>query len=95
MTAGLFAGVSRKQAAEFSFLMSVPVIAAAGVMKILEAATSGVAIEHLGMLLAGAIAAALSGYAAISFLMKLVEKRGFMPFAVYRVLIGILILWLF
>ncbi len=95
MTAGMFAGVSRKKAAEFSFLMSIPVIAAAGGMKILKVLTSDVPIQHETMLIAGAIAAALSGYAAIRFLMSLVEKHSFMPFAVYRVIIGILILWLF
>ena len=91
ITAGLFSGLSKKAAAEFSFLMSLPVIGAAGLLKLLELISSPEAISWVPMLVGG-LTAALSGFLAISFLMKLVEKRGFLPFAIYRVIVGVLIL---
>lgn len=94
MTAGLFSGLTRAQAAEISFLMSIPITALAGahaLMKTLEAgATAG---DSLGLLLAGFGAAAISGVVAIKFLLKIVQRWSFMPFVVYRVIVGVLILW--
>ena len=46
------------------------------------------------MLLAGFVAAAVSGIVAIKFLLKIVQRWSFMPFVVYRVVIGALILWM-
>ena len=91
MTAGLFSGLSKKAAAEFSFLMSLPVIGAAGLLKLLELISSSEAILWTPLLVGG-LTAAISGFFAISFLMKLVEKRGFLPFALYRVIVGVIIL---
>lgn len=93
MTAGMFAGFRKKDAAEFSFLMSVPVILVAGGMKVLELAQGGfVASVSVAPMIAGFVAAAASGFLAIAGLMKIVEKWSFRPFVVYRIVIGILIL---
>lgn len=92
MTAGLGSGLSKKAAAEFSFLMSVPIIFLAGMMKVLEFVEQGSAGVSAGALSAGFIAAGLSGFLAITGLMKLIQSRGFLPFVVYRVIIGALIL---
>lgn len=92
MTAGLFGGLTKKAAAEFSFLMSVPVIALAGLIKIIELVNSseGAFFDHT--LLVGFVASVVSGFFAIRLLMSCVEKWGFMPFVVYRVVVGMLIL---
>lgn len=95
MTAGLFAKFDRKSAAEFSFLMSVPVIGLAGALKIFELLSFGLGQLSLEILSVGFIASALSGFIAISGLMKLIQRWSFMPFVYYRVVVGILILFLF
>jgi undecaprenyl-diphosphatase len=92
MTAGLFAKLDKKAAAEFSFLMSVPIIALAGGLKILGLVQAGLGDLQLSVLLVGFVSAALSGFFAIWGLMKIVEKWSFAPFAFYRVIVGVLIL---
>ena len=65
ISAGLFEGVSRETAARFSFLLSIPAILGAGILKLDE--LSG-ATETPAELVAGTIAAAVSGFLAVSFL---------------------------
>lgn len=92
MTAGLFSKFTKKQAAEFSFLMSVPVIAIAGALKVVQFIKAGGETIVYAPLIVGFFAAAISGYIAIWGLMKIIEKWSFMPFVVYRVVVGLLIL---
>lgn len=92
MTTGLFAKLDRTAAAEFSFLMSIPVITIAGGLKLLDLLQHGFGDTSVGVLAAGFIASALSGFAAIWGLMSVIKRWSFLPFAVYRVVIGIAIL---
>ncbi|MBP9760845.1 MAG: undecaprenyl-diphosphatase, partial [Candidatus Magasanikbacteria bacterium] len=92
ISAGLFGGVSKTAAAEFSFLMSIPIIFLAALVKIKELLTVGVGELSFSVLAVGAITAAISGFFAISLLLKVIQTRGFLPFAVYRVIMGIIIL---
>lgn len=92
MTAGLFSGLTRAQAAEISFLMSIPITALAGADALVKTLEAGVG-DSAGLLLAGFVAAAISGIVAIKFLLKIVQRWSFMPFVAYRVFIGVLILW--
>lgn len=92
MIAGLKSGLTRLQAAEFSFLMSIPVIAAAGAKKTYDLLQAGIENNALFLIL-GIIASAASGYFAISWLLRLVNKKGFLPFAVYRIVVALLILF--
>ncbi len=94
MTTGMFAGLSKKTAAEFSFLMSIPIIAlacASDVLKIVKHGTGGIGALPL---ILGLVSALFAGLFALSLLLKLIEKWSLKPFVVYRILIGILILWL-
>jgi len=94
MTAGLFGKLSKKDAAEFSFLMSVPIIFLAGSVKVLELLKNVHMFEmDMGALFLGFLASAVSGFFAIGFLLKMIQKWSFKPFALYRVGIGILILF--
>ena len=93
MTAGLFSKLTKKQAAEFSFLMSVPVIGIAGALKVMQFVKAGSEAIAYAPLITGFFAAAVSGYVAIWGLMKIIEKWSFMPFVVYRVVVGLLILF--
>lgn len=92
MSAGLFSGLTRKAAVEFSFLMSIPIIGLAAGAKLLDAFQHGMNGMNIYMLLIGFLSAMISGFFAISFLMKIIQKWSFLPFVVYRIIIGIIII---
>ena len=82
MTAGRLVGMGRVQAARFSFLLAIPIIAgsALGV-----AVTENGAFEQMGAeVLVGMLAAFVSGLIAIKFLLKVIGQVGLKPFAYYR-----------
>ena len=90
MTAGLMMGLSRSAAARFSFLLSIPVIVLAGGLNALELATSDATVDWntLGL---GALLSALSAYLCIHLFLKLLERMGMLPFALYRLVLGIVL----
>ncbi|TRZ77342.1 undecaprenyl-diphosphatase UppP [bacterium] len=88
MTAGLFSGLDRKTAAEFSFLLAVPIIFGAGLKEIPTLIGSGGLTVSL---ILGFLSAAIFGFLAVRFLIKHLERGSYKPFAWYRVIIGILI----
>ena len=85
ISAGLFEGVTREAAARFSFLLSIPAILGAGILKLDE--LSG-ATETPAQLAVGTLAAAVSGFLAVSFLLRLLRTRTLWPFIWYRLLAG-------
>jgi undecaprenyl-diphosphatase len=85
ISAGLFQGVSRATAARFSFLLSIPAILGAGILKLDE--LSG-ATETPAELVAGTVAAGVSGFLAVSFLIRLLRTRTLWPFIWYRLAAG-------
>ncbi len=85
ISVGLFEGVSREAAARFSFLLSIPAILGAGILKLDELAG---ATETPAELVAGALAAAVSGFLAVSFLIRLLRTRTLWPFIWYRLVAG-------
>ena len=90
MVAGLVRGLSRQDAARFSFLLSAPVIFAAGVLKASElvgAETAGIR----GQILVGSIVSGIGAYFALRFLDRYLSdpKRTLTPFAVYCLVMGI------
>ena len=90
LVAGMAVGLRRDAAARFSFLLSVPAIGAAGVFELPEVlAAEGV---NKGVLLAGLLAAAVSGYLSIAWLLRYLRSRATTPFVVYRIALGILLL---
>ena len=94
MTAGLFTGLTRQAAARFSFLLSIPVILMAGSYKTLKLFQEGNGIDWFSIGLGYALSA-LSAYICIHYFMKLLERMGMMPFVIYRVGQGLILLWLF
>lgn len=91
ITAGRALGFTRADAAVFSFLMSMPIILAAALFKVPDAVrATGVTLP----LLAGVASAAVSSWLAISVLLRFVSKRSYGVFAVYRVILGAVILTL-
>ncbi len=90
MTAGRALGFDRTTAATFSFLMSMPITAAAAVVKVPEALAEGITMP----IVVGILASGISGWLAISVLLKYVSTKSFGVFAVYRWVLGLVILWL-
>lgn len=88
---GLIRGLSRKTAAEFTFLMSVPVMAGASLLKLIKMDMSPTSGE-LMVLLSGSFVAFLVSLASISFLMQFVKTKGMRVFGYYRIILGILVL---
>lgn len=84
IAAGIFLGLSGKDAARFSFLLAIPAIAGAVLLQAGGIQGSG----DLSVFLAGGIAAALTGWAAIAFLMRLLKQGVLLPFAVYCLAAG-------
>jgi undecaprenyl-diphosphatase len=88
ITAGRALGFSREAAAVFSFLMSLPIITAAVLFEGRHAIDGGITAP----LVAGVVAAAVSGWLAISVLLKFVARNSYGVFAAYRLVVGIVIL---
>lgn len=91
ITAGLWSGYARDDAARFSFLLSTPVIAGACMLK-LGHFIGGMPQGQAPAFVLGALAAALSGYAAIAFLISFLRRRTLYVFAGYRVALAAAIL---
>ncbi len=92
ITAGRWLGLDRDAAARFSFLLLIPAVAGATVYKAAGAAHEGLPSGVAGPMVVGTIAAAVSGYLAISFLLRLVRTTSYRPFVLYRYAAGAAIL---
>jgi undecaprenyl-diphosphatase len=92
ITAARWLGLDRDAAARFSFLLLIPVVAGATLFKGLGAVHDGLPSGVAGPMVAGTIAAAVSGYLAISFLLRLVRTSSYRPFVYYRCAAGAAIL---
>jgi undecaprenyl-diphosphatase len=94
MTAGLMAGLSREGAARFSFLLSIPTIAGAGLFKLKDLLEASGPVDW-NALIGGAVLSAISAYLCIHFFLKLLERIGMAPFAIYRLLLGGVLFYVF
>jgi undecaprenyl-diphosphatase len=88
MVAGMFRGLSRQDAARFSFLLATPVILAAGVLKLGDL-TGPLANGIHGQVLVGSILSGVGAYVSVRFLMKYFATRTLTPFAIYCVVVGL------
>lgn len=94
ITAALFLGFSRQEAARFSFLLSLPVVAGASILKGIKLASDPSTVEILWPLLVGIFVSAVSGFLCIKFFMKYLKQNSFRPFVIYRIVLGLfLISW--
>ena len=88
---GLFAGQTRETAARFSFLLSIPAIAASGLLELNEAIEKLPAGSY-GALIVATVVSGVVGYASIWFLLRYLKTHSTGVFIVYRVIVGGLIL---
>ncbi len=101
IAAGQWAGMSRASALEFSFFLSIPTMAAATSYDLLKSVmgrgdnpigVSQIGGRGWGILAIGFVVSFLVAYAAVAWFMAWVRKRGFVPFAVYRIVVGTVVL---
>jgi undecaprenyl-diphosphatase len=96
ISAGLFAGLERRQAALFAFLLSAPVVAGAGLKQVYdvldEARAGALDAGDLGFFAVGFVLAALSGAAAIALLLRFLQRNPLYVFVWYRVALGLAVL---
>ena len=94
ITAGLLLGLSREAASRFAFLLAIPVIAGAGLLKTTELLQATTPVPWTTLLL-GTSVAGLSAYACIALFLRLIDRIGMRPFVIYRLLLGaaLLALW--
>ncbi|WP_299180666.1 undecaprenyl-diphosphate phosphatase [uncultured Neptuniibacter sp.] len=91
ITAALMLGLDRQSAARFSFLLSVPVILGAGLIKTLDLISLGDSAPWT-MVALGTVIAGISAYSCIHLFLKWLDKIGMQPFVIYRLLLGVFLL---
>lgn len=84
MTAALLMGLDRQASARFSFLLSIPVIAGAGLLKTVDLWRHGAPVDW-GALALGAAVSGITAFLCITAFLRLLDKVGFMPFVYYRI----------
>ncbi|MEW6259043.1 MAG: undecaprenyl-diphosphate phosphatase [Thermodesulfobacteriota bacterium] len=93
ISAAVFLGIEQETATRFSFLLSIPAVVGAALLSL--KGLHQVSSEHLGLIAAGTMSAALVGYASLGFLVKIARKGGLHFFAPYCILVGIAgLIWL-
>ena len=92
LTAALFLGFKREEAARFSFLLGLPAIALAGLKELAELRHAGLDGHGWLVLAVGLVVASLSAFVAIWGLLRILERFSTWPFAAYRAFIGAVLL---
>jgi undecaprenyl-diphosphatase len=101
ITAGQIAGMSRASALEFSFFVSMPTMAAATCYDLLKSVMgkgeNAIGVSHIDshgwiVLAIGFVVSFIVAYAAVAWFLAWVRKHGFAPFAIYRIIVGIVVL---
>lgn len=95
MTAGLFLGMRPEAAARFSFLLSIPIILASGLLEAIKLYTSDVVGADPVEMLVGGIISFITALIVISLFMRFISKSGMAVFVIYRVLLGACLLIFF
>ncbi|ARZ71340.1 UDP pyrophosphate phosphatase [Streptomyces albireticuli] len=88
ISGGLFLGYTREAAARYSFLLAVPAVLASGLFELKDAGEGHTA---WGPTVFATVIAFVVGYAVIAWFMRFITTRSFMPFVVYRILLGLLL----
>lgn len=88
IAAGLVRGFDRASAARFSFLMSIPVIFGAGLLKLSDFVETGISSDTLTQFLAGGVTAGIVGYIAIAYLIRYLTTHSLRVFAIYCWIFG-------
>ena len=93
ITAGLFVGLTRETAARISFLLSIPAVAASGLLELPKALRSGSGMDWTALVVATSISAVV-GYLSIAFLLRYLHRHSTFVFVAYRIGLGLLLIGL-
>ena len=85
-------GYKREAALRYSFLLAIPAVLGSGAFELMNSISKPLNGFSMGETLVATITAFVIGYLVISWLMKYVQSKSFMPFVIYRVLLGTLLL---
>ena len=91
ITAALLLGFNREAAAHFSFLLSIPLILAGGGLKTLDLLSSAGSVDWQ-IIIVGVVISSIVAYATIGLFISLLDKVGMLPFVIYRLLLGVLLI---
>ena len=94
LAAGLFRGMTRKAAAQFSFLLSAPLVAGAVAKKAIDIAVEGLPPGQVVPFVVGVVVSAFWGIISIAAMMRYLQNRSTFVFVNYRIVLGIAILTL-
>jgi len=89
MTAGLALGYTRPAAARFGFLLAIPAVFGSGLYELVHSFGEPIRTFSYAETAAATVVAFFVGYAVIAALMRYIERRSFLPFVIYRVLLGV------
>lgn len=93
ISGGLFLGLKREEAAKFAFMLSGPIIAAAGAKKFLETVTSPqISSSDFNFFAVGVISSAVFGYLTIKYFLRYLAKNTMYPFVFYRIVLGLVLI---
>lgn len=95
MTAAMLCHLNRESAARFSFLMAVPIIFFSGLMRSLEFASAEGQVLQLSTLFYATGLSALVAFGCVHYFLQLINKIGFTPFVIYRIMLGLVLLTLY
>ncbi len=87
-------GYERESALRYSFLLAIPAVLGSGFYELLQALNEKPAVFSLMETLVATVVAFIVGYAVIAWLMKFIQTKSFLPFVIYRIALGALILLL-
>ncbi|NVN99981.1 MAG: undecaprenyl-diphosphate phosphatase [Geobacteraceae bacterium] len=92
ITAALFLGYNRETSARFSFLLSLPIVFGAAVLKVGHLLKTGIPAGEMTPLMIGIASSAFFGYLSVALLLKVVQRYSLYPFVWYRLAAGVLFL---
>ena len=94
ITASRALGLDREDSAKFSFYLSVPVVAGASLLSLIKDDTLNIILDNLMIFGTGILISFITGLLCISFLLKYIKKNDFKLFMIYRIILGILVLFI-
>ena len=92
ISAGLFRGLKRADAARFSFLAGMPLVLGAGLKSLLDVIVEGMSGHEVGLFVSAGVSAAVVGFVTIWGLLRYLERRSTLVFVVYRIVFGVFLL---
>jgi undecaprenyl-diphosphatase len=93
MTAGLLLGLNRESAARFSFLLSIPIILAAGLFATFDLLSLNTQVDWAALIY-GAGFSFVAAYLCIYLFLSWISKIGMLPFVIYRLILGVVLLYI-